>query len=304
VKVAFLFPGQGAGIEREGSAWCERSDAVRHLVESAARHAGVSADRVFENHRNGMMPTQLLEPVHTALCLGIHEDLTRRGVSPDFVAGHSLGEIAACASAGACTSEDAVALAADRGRLMAREAAKRPGGMLTLNGVTRETAEAAVSLAREGGIAGIAAHNAPDQWIVSGEWNALRQLATRYAAPPIPVAGAWHTDVLAGAVDEFRTASRRFLSAPPRVPLVSNGTGFMVTAQEDLPDLLAMQFIRPVQWAQTMTTLADSGVTDLVTVGPGRVLRGLARFNLGDRCMVHGTETADELERTAGTLAR
>lgn len=250
------------------------------------------------------MPTELLEPAHTALCLGIHEELRRRGVHPDIVAGHSLGEISACSSAGACPAEDAVALAAERGRLMAREAARRPGGMVTLRGVDRETAEAAVALGREVGVANIAARNGPDQWVVSGEWNALRRIATRYAAAPLAVAGAWHSDLLAGAVDEFRAAARRVLSTPLRVPLVSNGSGLEVTAVGALPDLLAGQFIRPVDWARSMDTLIEFGVTDLVTVGPGRALRGLAWFNLKEPRALHGTETMDEMDRAAGVLRR
>jgi hypothetical protein len=85
LKVAFLFPGQGVTIEREGRAWCERSEAVRRLVGIAARHAGVGLDRVFEPSRRGVMPTELLEPVHTALCLGVHDELARRGVRSDIV---------------------------------------------------------------------------------------------------------------------------------------------------------------------------------------------------------------------------
>lgn len=304
MKIAFLFPGQGVTNEREGRTWYERSDAVRRLVEAVARHTGTSPDRLLGHRSGGLLPTELLEPLHTALCLGIHEDLIGRGVRADIVAGHSLGEIPACAAAGGCTAEEAIALAAERGRLMARAAAKRPGGMLALRGVERETVTAAVAFACERGAAAIAAHNAPRQWVISGEWGALRRLATRYPAFPIPVGGPWHSAVLADAAEEFLAASLHVVSSPLRVPLVSNRTGAIVRDVGELPKLLAEQFTHPVEWARTMTTIAEFGVTDIVTVGAGRVLQGLVRLNWGTRGCLHGTDTAGELDRTAEALAR
>ena len=304
MKVAFLFPGQGVGVEREGRAWCERSEAVRSLLEVGARETGVSLEDQFARARRGIMPTEILEPFHTAICLGVEQGLLRRGVRPDVVTGHSLGEIPACASAGCCSPEEAVALAAVRGRLMAREAALRPGGMIALNRTDRGTAEAAVAYGRGSGIADIAAHKAPDQWVVSGEWPALRRLSTRFRGTPVQVSGAWHGGVLAGAQEEFRAAARNAISGQLRIPFVSNRTGLAVERADELPDLLAEQLTNPVQWVRVMETLTGLGVTDLVIVGPGRMLRGLIWFNLGAGAVVHSTETLDDLDRVGRALAR
>lgn len=304
MKVAFLFPGQGVGVEREGRAWCERSAAVSRLLEVGARETGVSLEDQFARARRGIMPTEILQPFHTAICLGVEQELLRRGVRPDLVTGHSLGEVAACASAGCCSPEEAVALAAVRGRLMAREAALKPGGMIALNRTDRETAGAAVAYGRESGIADIAAHNAPDLWVVSGEWAALRRLSTRFRGTPVQVSGAWHGGVLAGAQEEFRAAVRSAISGQLRVPFVSNRTGLAVERADELPDLLAEQLTNPVQWVRTMETLTGLGITDFVIVGPGRVLRGLIWFNLGADAVVHSTETLDDLDRVGRALVR
>ncbi|HSQ60232.1 MAG TPA: acyltransferase domain-containing protein, partial [Acidobacteriota bacterium] len=171
MTAAFLFPGQGVTNETASRAWYDRSSLVRALVDHAATAAGTTPDRLLDVRPGALPPTEHLEPLHTALCLGILEELARRGARPDIVAGHSLGEIPACAAAGACAPEDAVALAAERGRLMAREAKRRPGGMLTLRSVPRETVDAALAFASDHGAIAVAAHNAPDQWVVSGEWG-------------------------------------------------------------------------------------------------------------------------------------
>lgn len=302
MRVVFLFPGQGIDFHKEGLAWTEASQAVRELVEMAAREAGADMDDLFRPSR-GTLPTEVLEPVHTALCLGVHEELTRRGVKPDAVAGHSLGEIPACGAAGCCSAKEAIALAAERGRVMAREGARREGGMVRLSAATREEAEAAAAFAREAGLANLATHNTATQWGISGEWPALRRLAARYPVTPVPVAGAWHCDILAGGVEELREAARRALTGPVAVPMVANRTGEFVERTGDLPDLLAEQLTHPVEWVRSLSTLAASGATDFVTVGPGRLLRTLVHVNLGAGTATHATDTPDDLEQTVEALA-
>lgn len=299
MKLAMVFPGQGAGIEREAAAWCECSAPVRRLVDVAARHTGVSAGDLLASIGWATMSTERLEPLLTAICLGIHEELVRRGVRADVVAGHSLGEIPACAAIGCCTPEEAVALAAERGRLMAREAARRPGGMVVVTAASRKIVEEAVAFAGSGGIVAIAAHNTPNQWVISGEWTALRRLATRRPATPVAVTGAWHSDILADVVETFRTAARRTLTQPIRTPFIANRTGAFVGSVEDLPDLLAEQLTHPVEWVRVMETLSAFGVTEVVTVGPARILRGLIRFNLGRHVALHSTEVIGDPERIA-----
>ena len=303
MTVAFLFPGQGAETARSGPPWLAASPETRRLLEEAARQAGVAFDRLFAAGGQALEDTALHQPVLTALCLGIRHELARRGVRPDIVAGHSLGEVAACAAAGCLEPVDAVRLAALRGRLMAREAARYPGGMLAVTTAEPAVADEALAVARAHGLAALAAHNSPEQWVVSGEWDALRAVAARFPATPVPVAGPWHTAAMAGAAEEYRAALRTALRGPLRVPLACNRTGALADAAA-LPDLLADQLTHPVEWVAVMRTLGESGVTDVVVVGPGKALRGLARRNLGADTRLHAAELPDDLGRLAEELAR
>ena len=302
MSVAFLFPGQGVLRERDLESWYSGSECARGLLEAAARSLGTTFAEILRISRARILPTEILEPVHVALCLGVERELTARGIRPAVVAGHSLGEIAACASAGVFDAEAAVALSAERGRLMAREARKRPGGMLLIDAVTRDEVDEAVAFASRDGIAALGAHNAPRQWVISGEWAALRRLATRYATTTIPVDGAWHCAILADAVDEFREAVRQARPRPPGVALVSNREGEAVATADVIPDLLAEQFTHPIEWVRTLETIAALGASDWVTIGPGRLLRGLVRLGVTAPVRLYSTDTPEDLPRAVEVL--
>jgi [acyl-carrier-protein] S-malonyltransferase len=302
--VAFVFPGQGTDVARTGPPWLERPGPAHRLLEEAARRVDLPVERLFAAGGRVLERTEVLQPVVTALCLGIHHELGARGVRPDLVAGHSLGEVAASAAAGAMGAEDAVTVSAVRGRLMSRAAERHPGGMLALTAAEPAVAEAALAVARTHGLAAFAAHNAPGQWVVAGGWEALRAVAARFPTTPVPVSGPWHTDAMAGAVEGFRDALRDVVQGPLAVPLVCNRTGERVTEAGELPDLLAGQFTRPVEWVKVMATMVCSGVTDAVFVGPAKALRGLARRNLGTAVALHAAELPEDLDPIAEVLAR
>ncbi len=303
MTTAFLFPGQGAEIVRVAQPWLERSPAARRLIALAADQVALGVDQLLADGGRRLDRTEVQQPVLTALTLAVHEELARLGVRPDLVAGHSLGEVAACAAAGAMDHETAVAVAATRARLMAREAARHPGGMVALRTEKREIAEAALALAREHGMAALAAHNSPEQWVVAGDWPALRAAARRFPSTPVPVGGPWHTDAIAGAVAEFEAVLRQAIRAPLRTPLVCNRTGAPVRDAEALPRLLAGQLTQPVEWYATMRTLAEAGTTHLVVLGPGKTLRALARRGLAEAAL-HAAELPDDLDPIREALAR
>ena len=153
------------------------------------------------------------------------------------------------------------------------------------------------------GQVGLAAWNSPDEAVVAGEPEALRRIAARWPNVPLDVAGAWHGPGMAPAVEELRAALRQAPRSCPDVGFICNRSGRVVDDPDDFPDILAEQLVRPVQWAATMQTLADSGVGTFVTIGPGRVLRWLLRRSLGPTVAVWGTESPADFERTVEALA-
>jgi malonyl CoA-acyl carrier protein transacylase len=202
----------------------------------------------------------------------------------DFMAGHSLGEIAALVAAGSLDERDGLELVALRGRLM--QDADGEGGMIALLGAG--AAEHAVELADAHGLA-VANDNSPQQVVLSGQRASLpaaiaaaREVGLR--ATELPVTGAFHTPMMAPAIDEFAAALATVPIEPPRVPVMS-----AVTAApfDDIPRRLAEALTMPVRWRETMLALRDRGVERFVEVGPGRVLTGLAKRTLRDVELAH-----------------
>ena len=293
---AFAFPGQGTDVIPLLRRWATDSVATRRLLDVAVGAAGISEDTLWAAGGRAMHRTEVLQPVLTALTLGIHEELTDRGVEPDVVLGHSLGEVAALAAAGVFTPDGAVELAAVRGQVMAREAESRPGTV-----VACEADEATVRRAlRETGVrAEIAAYNHPHQVTVSGAAGELRRLAAVACTVPLPVAGAWHSAAMRGAASDVRREAILQASGRFRVRWVSNRDGRVWDSEADVPRLLAEQLTHPVQWVQSMHTLRERGVTEVLVLG-SRPLRALTRACLDDSVSVRSITNPSVLPRRVG----
>jgi acyl transferase domain-containing protein len=200
----------------------------------------------------------------------------------EFMAGHSLGELAALVAAGCLAEIDGLNLVALRGRLM-QEAGERAGdgGMVALLG--RDAAERAEALAAAHGLA-VANDNSPQQVVLSGARTALPSVAAAaeeagLRALALPVTGAFHSPMMAAAVEPFRDALAGIEVRSPRTTVVS-----AVTAQpfDDVRERLVEALVSPVRWRQTMLALRRLGADRFVEVGPGRVLSGLVKRTLRD----------------------
>jgi len=198
----------------------------------------------------------------------------------DVAAGHSVGELAAAAVAGVLTDDEALSLVAVRGAAMARAAAVTPTGMSAVLGGDPDDVLAALS---EHGLVP-ANVNGGGQVVAAGTLEALAAFA---AAPPartrviaLQVAGAFHTEHMAPAVDELRSAAANVEPGTPGVTLLTNRDGSAVDSGERALELIVAQVANPVRWDLCQTTLQALGVTALLEVAPGGVLTGLARRTL------------------------
>lgn len=293
MRSAFLFPGQGArnvpGAVAAARATPTGAALLRRALDAVALDdAGLDAmgGRALEQ-------TRVLQPVLTAVALAAHAQLRAAGLAPAVVLGHSLGELAAWAAAGAFSDEAAVDLAARRGALMAEAAAAAPGGLVALPSL--EVARAALE---QFPVLDLAAVNAPDEVVVCGPAEALAPLA-RLGGRAVPVSGPWHGRAMRGAVEPFRAALAAAAPRAPRVTLVRNADGARAGAS---PLGLADQLAQPVQFVAALETLRALGVDTVVTVGPGLVLRGLVRRVLGTAVRVLTTEDAADLDRTVQAM--
>ena len=301
MNVALLFPGQAPRNLLAALEATAREPAGRALLEHAAAAAQVPLARLVERGGRALDRTEILQPALTAVALHAARALELEGVTPIAVAGHSLGELAAWSAAGAVSAEDAVDLAALRGRLMAREAARSPGSLLALLDGSDAAVHRALAAGLPHGALAVAAWNAPDEVVLTGAPAALAAAAFVVPARPLPVEGAWHSPAMTDAVSELRAALHAAPRRPLVCPLIANRDGFSA-AEDRIPDLLAEQLTHPIHWTRTLATLTNLGVTDYVTVGPGAVLRGLVRKCLGASTRVHCTEDAADRRRTLSAL--
>jgi len=306
-KTAFLFPGQGS--QRVGMADHLRDfDCAAQVLDLAEGMGhGAPLERLISQGPEDLLTrTDNVQPAITLVSLATLAVLKEAGVSPDAVAGHSLGEYAALAAAGVLSRSDALRLTARRGELMQQCASRYPGGMLALLGIGLEEASSCVREASSLGPVGIANMNSPGQVVISGASEPLkragelcREMGARRVIP-LKVSGAWHSPLMEEAAAGLALELAETDFGNPELPLVANVTADYLPSGGDAADLLRRQVVSPVLWADTMKRLIDDGYDTFVEVGPGSVLQGLLRRNREVATM--GTGSAKELESALEAL--
>jgi len=278
MKTALLFSGQG---ERTLHAALRQGLAQGSpLLERALRASDCAADRLLSDGGRALEFSHVLQPVVIALSLMDAIRLENQGLVADFLAGHSLGELAAWAFAGAMTPEDAVEIAAVRGRAMGRAARAHEGGMLALTDIDETGLQHMLAIGRAKGRLDAAAYNAPREVVLTGTLTALQAIAPLCQSRRLNVAGPWHSPLMEEAKPEFAAALKSLSIGQLIRPVVSGLDGACLDdAREMAPRLLA-QLTEPLRWTAVLATLASLGVKRFVVAGPSRALRYLIRRNL------------------------
>ena len=280
MKVAFCFPGQGSVEPGMGRDIAEAVAEARAVYARASGAANMDLERLcFHGDASELLDTAVQQPALVATSLAMLAAIRARGIEPDFVVGHSVGEFAALAASGAMTDEEAIALVRERGIAMAEAAARHPGSMAAILGLEDEVVE---TLCRK--ILGVwpANYNCPGQIVVSGENDAvdecceLAQEAGARRAVKLKVSGAFHSPLVARAADRLRPAIDKVKFQEPVAPFMSTVTARIESAQRMGP-LLVDQLTAPVRFTQAASELMREGVRTFVEVGPGNVLSGLVK---------------------------
>jgi [acyl-carrier-protein] S-malonyltransferase len=278
--VAFCFPGQGsleAGMGRELAAVVPEA---MDVFERSSEAAGLDLRKLcFEGTEAELVETELQQPALVATSLAVLAAIRARGIKPDFVVGHSVGEFAALAAAGALKVEEAVALVRERGLAMAEAAKKNPGSMAAILGLDDEVVE---RICRRIANVWPANYNCPGQIVVSGQNLAVEEACETAEqegarrAVKLRISGAFHSPLVARAADRFRPALEKVTIAEPTSPFMSTVSARLETAKRMAP-LLVEQLTAPVRFTQAAQALKGKGVQTWVEVGPGNVLSGLVK---------------------------
>ena len=300
-----MCPGQGAQRVGMGKDVAERFPVARDTFGAIDETLGVRLSRImWDGPEDELTLTHNAQPAilaHTAAVLAVVAD--RLGPMAAG-AGHSLGEYSAHVAARTLTVADAARMVRRRGELMLAAGRARPGAMAAVLGlVTAEVEAACMEASVNGGVAVAANLNAPDQTVISGDPGAVASAGDGCTARgarrvmPLKVSGAFHSPLMAPAVDGLREALAAAAFADPAFPIIANASGTAVRTGVDAKRLLADQLTAPVRWVACMRAAAEMAPeATFVEVGPGTVLSGLLkRIVPGAKSIALGT--ADEVER-------
>jgi [acyl-carrier-protein] S-malonyltransferase len=298
MKYIFLFPGQGSQTHRMGLELYRDLPECRRVFDQAGSEI---KSWIFEGRAQDLQKTEHLQPAISAVNAACLAALVERGVRPDAVAGHSLGEYSAAYAAGVFDLEDLIAITAKRGALMAAAAEIRPGTMLAVSGLSDAQCAELVEKSASAGVICIANVNSPDQVVLSGEKEATSragELALAMGARKIsllPVSGAWHSPLMSANRPLFETELQSLRFRDAEMDLYSNVTAQPTRDGAKIRELLVRQYDSSVLWLQTMRNMIrDHPDAEFVEVGPGRVLTGLL-LSIDRTRVVHRVDSPSSL---------
>ncbi len=284
MRLAFLFPGQGAQQVGMGQSLAEASPIAREAFETADRVLGTPLSRVcWEGPAEDLKKSVNTQPALLTHSIAAFRLVEAAGITPSFVAGHSLGEYSACVAAGAMSFEDALLVTRRRGELMFQAGLDRPGAMAAILGLSAFDVEAACAEAADTGIVRAANLNAPGQVVISGEPAAVErasELAKAKGAKRairLEVSGAFHSPLMAPASEGLREALAGVRMQDARCPIISNAWAKPVQKAEEVRSALEAQLLSSVRWEESMRWLLGQSPEGFVELGTGKVLRGLLR---------------------------
>jgi [acyl-carrier-protein] S-malonyltransferase len=282
-KTAFLFPGQGSQAVGMGEDFYQEYDVVRELFDMAEEVARINLSKLcFKGPMEDLTMTVNLQPAITAVNLAALAAIEKEGIRPDMTAGHSLGEYSALCASSVVTALDTLKLVFKRGQLMHRESTKHKGAMQAIVGLPIDAVQQIVAEIQKDGVIAVANHNAELQIVITGAPDCAEKAAAAAKsqgakAVPLKVSGAWHSDLIKGAEEEFTDFLSHFAFAAPEKPVIMNVSGDVAQEPDEIRSNMARQLCSPVKWYDAMGKLIEGGVENFVEVGPGRVLAGLLK---------------------------
>jgi len=304
-KTAFLFPGQGSQSVGMGLDFYQEYDSVREIFDMAEEITKINISKLcFKGPFDELTQTVNLQPAVTAVNLACFSALKKEGAGPDICAGHSLGEYSALHASDIISKEDTIRLVFKRGELMHREATRYKGAMYAIIGLPINTVQELVAQVQREGIIAVANHNTEQQIVITGAPDMVKKVSALVSsrgakAIPLKVSGAWHSELIKGAQDEFKDDIESIHFNTPDCPVVFNVTADYAEDPDEIKSIMARQFCSPVKWYDSVCRLMAENVAVFVEVGPGKVLTGLIKKILPKDypCTIYTVNSMKHLER-------
>ena len=283
---AYIFPGQGAQFPGMGKDLFENSKIAHQLFNDANEILGFKiSDVMFNGCAEDLKQTSVTQPA-----IFLHSVIlamsTENGITPDMVAGHSLGEFSALVVNKSISFEDGLKLVSIRANAMQKACENNPGTMAAVLGLEDNLVE---KICQEiNGVVVAANYNCPGQLVISGELNAIESACEKLKesgarrALVLPVGGAFHSPLMEEAKKELENAINQTVFSDPICPIYQNVSGEPYSSEVEIKNNLISQLTSPVKWTQSIQKMVKYGADEFIEVGPGKVLQGLVRKINGD----------------------
>ncbi len=284
---AYVFPGQGAQFVGMGKDLYDNSPIAKELFEQANEILGFRiTDIMFSGTDEDLKATKVTQPaifLHSVILSKVLGD----AFQPDMVAGHSLGEFSALVANGTLNFEDGLRLVSKRAMAMQKACEAEPSTMAAILGLEDHVVEEIC--AKVDGVVVAANYNCPGQLVISGAIPAVEkacELCTEAGAKRaliLQVGGAFHSPLMEPAREELAEAIKNTTFNAPKCAVYQNVVARGITSPTEIQENLVAQLTAPVRWTQTMNQMLADGLTEVIEVGPGKVLQGL--FKKVDRAL-------------------
>ena len=283
-KLAILFPGQGSQFAGMGKSLAEAYECARKVFEEADEALGFPLSELcFEGPEEELKMTENTQPAILTVSVAAYAVLKEKGVCPDYVAGHSLGEYSALVAAGALRLADAVRLVRKRGRYMQEATPPGVGAMAALLALPEGKMDAILAEAAQGEVLAAANFNSPAQVVIAGHKGAveraveLAKAAGARKAVMLPVSAPFHCPLMRPAQERLKADLDATEFRDLETPLVNNWQAREIRTGAEAREGLYQQVPNPVRWEESVRRLAAQGVDRAIEAGPGKVLTGLLR---------------------------
>ncbi len=304
MKIAFVYPGQGAQKIGMAQDFVEKFDYAKEMIKEATEASGVDMEKLLFVENDDINVTEYTQPALVTACMIITKAILDAGVKPDVAGGLSLGEYCAISVAGGMSFFDAVRLTRIRGNLMSNTVPAGEGTMAAVIGLAPDVIESVIS--KFDGVT-MANFNCPGQIVITGKTESVvaaipeLQAAGAKRALQLNVSGPFHSPMLKPAGEALRAELDKAEIGDLEIPYIANATAKFVDNKDQVRDLLEVQVSSPVKWEQSLLEMKDNGVDVFVEIGPGKTIAGFVKKTCPEIPVIN-VSTVDDVEACVAAL--